>query len=1098
MGEKYLHLLSFTFFLIFSLFLLPAVAGTDGIELDIAEENITVIITENNGISISGKSGIYPAGTPVILSQTLDGELNDRIILVKTESGKKNKQAVDITINGICLNRSGVYSNAGAFVLENANVRLTLKSDNILKSGTEPAANGRAGLEVPDGSEILIRSEDGGKLTVYGGNGTNDGSAGAGIGSAGAVSESKGKDSGLITIESGIVEAYGGSVNANSGNTLFVYINGAAGAGIGGGAGGNFSKGGNATVLIKGGNVKATGGSIIDNSAASNTYFECGAGAGIGGGAGGNGYSQTSKIADGAGGDASVTIENGIVEAYGGSLTKSDEKDFEKHTSFDSGGGAGIGGGAGGSCSQGGNAVILIRNGTIFAKAGTISSQSFGGSGTGIGGGAGAGSGDGSHKNYGGRAVVTIYGGTITAIGGDVDSYFSGAGNGIGGGAAGYGANNDGGDAEITIYDCEKITAIGGSGRNGGSGGGIGGGSGSRNGGGGKGVIKIYGGNTEAVGGSTNLKSNGGAGSGIGGGSGGDSGGHFKNGGDADIEIFSGKIKAIGGSTGDASAGGSGAGIGSGSGGSSGDSGICYLIIHDGEITAVGGNTGDWAEDEYYGYTYPLGSRGGAGAAAGSAGGGGGLSYPGGYSGFSDIVIENGTIKAVGGNTGEHSQGGAGAAVGSGGGGGAWYGDAGGDSMILIQNGTIKAFGGSIGKNGFGGAGAAVGSGGGGDSTYTHTDVGSSSDTREGSPGGNAEVWIYDGQITAAGGTAGELSYGGAGTGIGGGSGSHVGNGGNGSVLIYSGKIVAAGGKSENGGLSGIGTAIGGGSGGFGVERDKYYDWDGSRIYNGTGGNAVIEILNDDVDIIAFGGIGGGYRSEKYMDIPSDYSPDPGDIQETPDFEADGKVIIQGGIVSVFSDHKGHADFLNSGSSNAENVEPVTLFVTDSKTAVSGISGALIQSRGFKTETRESALDRLIELKEFGWTDSEIQKYEMYVADGTATVWLPVQPDNKNVQITKTGYLNFDDWTVIEENAFDGTGDFIRVSPLINEETGGSTSSNTNKAHKTTTNSEIKTPAESSKEQGYEKELPTNSLAILLFALAVAVFCFRRVQEKDE
>jgi hypothetical protein len=127
----------------------------------------------------------------------------------------------DITLSGVNINVSSI-NNACAFDMTGATVNLTLVGNNVLISGAN-----RAGLQVPEGSTLVITTSSTGSLAATGSNG-------AGIGGGGWNSSG-----GTITINGGTVTATGGW----------------GGAGIGGGGGG---AGG--TITINGGTVTATGG----------------------------------------------------------------------------------------------------------------------------------------------------------------------------------------------------------------------------------------------------------------------------------------------------------------------------------------------------------------------------------------------------------------------------------------------------------------------------------------------------------------------------------------------------------------------------------------------------------------------------------------------------------------------------------------------------------------------------------------------------------------------------------------------------------------------------------------------------------------------
>ena len=163
------------------------------------------------------------------------------------------KVNANITLSSVNINRSDLC----AFDMAGATVNLTLVGNNILRSGSS-----RAGLEVPNGSTLIITAASTGSLTAI------SGDYGAGIGGG---SERSG---GNITINGGTITAN------NSGGGA-----GGSGAGIAGG------------YNASGGTVNITGGTV---TAAAARW-----GAGIGGGGWG-----------GSGGTLSIT--GGTVTARGG------------------------------------------------------------------------------------------------------------------------------------------------------------------------------------------------------------------------------------------------------------------------------------------------------------------------------------------------------------------------------------------------------------------------------------------------------------------------------------------------------------------------------------------------------------------------------------------------------------------------------------------------------------------------------------------------------------------------------------------------------------------------------------------------------------
>ena len=178
-----------------------------------------------------------------------------------------------------------------ALALENeANVKLILSGENILKSGTDFNTNiGYAGLNVPENCNILITSPDGEKniLKAIGGQGDRDTGSGSGIGGNGSEaddSQNGGENSGSISIKNAIVYAIGGDGDRRGDG---------GGSGIGGGGGSDTVKGGSShSITIENSEIYATGG---------NSY-NTGGGSGIGGGGAGwvneGGRSELIEISD--------------------------------------------------------------------------------------------------------------------------------------------------------------------------------------------------------------------------------------------------------------------------------------------------------------------------------------------------------------------------------------------------------------------------------------------------------------------------------------------------------------------------------------------------------------------------------------------------------------------------------------------------------------------------------------------------------------------------------------------------------------------------------------------------------------------------------
>lgn len=277
-----------------------------------------------------------------------------------------------------------------------------------------------------------------GNVTINGGTVSGTGYVGAGIG--GGI----GGD-GNVTIKDGSVTAKGGNVGAGigsggNGGTSNVTITGgviekAAGGMEGAGIGGGNEDDGNVT--ITGGTIKeATGGDFIGA-------------AGIGGGRGGNADIKISNatigtVTGGGGG-------SGIGAGAGGESSKIEIKDTTIEKATGNGWGAGIGTGTGGKSSD-----ITLDNVTVKDASNKTQDGYYGG-GAGIGGGdaniiikngskvtaTGNGSGSGVGSSGSGNANVTIEGSTVNATGGDS--------------GAGVGAAN-GGDATVSI---KKSTTTG-------------------------------------------------------------------------------------------------------------------------------------------------------------------------------------------------------------------------------------------------------------------------------------------------------------------------------------------------------------------------------------------------------------------------------------------------------------------------------------------------------------------------------------------------------------------------------------------------------------------------------------------------------------
>ena len=286
-------------------------------------------------VSYSGGVLTVQDGAEIVVTAAAgaDRKVTDHILVSKNASAS-------ITLNGLKIDVGGMDQTAAFEISDGSagNVTVILAGSCTLKSGSQCAGlqkNGTAGSLTIQGSGSL-RAEGGASGAGIGGGAGGSCSniiIGSGVGTvtatggecAAGIGGGAGGSGSEITIDGGTVRAAGGRY----------------GAGIGGG-----QNAGGRTVIINGGDVTATGGS---------------SGAGIGGG--------------NEGGNSDITIRSGHVTAVGGEYS------------------AGIGGGAGGS------AAILIQGGTVSATGGNL--------------GAGIGTGQ------SGSGSVTISGGDVKAIGGN-------------------------------------------------------------------------------------------------------------------------------------------------------------------------------------------------------------------------------------------------------------------------------------------------------------------------------------------------------------------------------------------------------------------------------------------------------------------------------------------------------------------------------------------------------------------------------------------------------------------------------------------------------------------------------------------------------
>ena len=245
---------------------------------------------ENNPFTVNGtytwNNKILTITSDATVKNTDPATATDACIII---NGGTEETPLNITLDGININRMSVYWQAAFALAANSHARLILKGSN-----TVIGCNVYAGLRVPETAvvEITAESDKGNDLTAKCVN--YSGAAGAGIGG------NRNENTGKIII-------CGGTVTASSEST---------GAGIGGGASGC------GDVLIKGGDITATsqsgagignghnstGGTIVISGGKVKAEGKIGS-AGIGAGDSGNDKNSTC---------GSITITGGIIEAQGG------------------------------------------------------------------------------------------------------------------------------------------------------------------------------------------------------------------------------------------------------------------------------------------------------------------------------------------------------------------------------------------------------------------------------------------------------------------------------------------------------------------------------------------------------------------------------------------------------------------------------------------------------------------------------------------------------------------------------------------------------------------------------------------------------------
>lgn len=390
----------------------PVAAVAEGeVVLDLAEGNIVI---KADAYDFGSTTDIANASNSYVITQTDSETPTTNTITVQDDAD------VSITLENINISTSTCAFGISA----GSKVALTLSGANSLQSGSD-----RAGLEVPEGAELVVSGSAADTLNV------NGGDYAAGIGGG------RSSSGGVIIIEGGVITATGGNAAGGTGS----------GAGIGGGTGGS-----SGIILIQDGEVSAAaaassysagiGGGYngkIDSITIEGGTVEANgdSGAGIGGGMMQNAPSATdggtinisggnitaSSLSNGIGGGlhyisaglpTTINITGGIIDAAGyyaginsneGEINISDGQITARSTSY----GAGIGGAYGGR----------IYGGTINISGGTIVAQGGSEGGAGIGGG-----------YYGGAvdapgSIINISGGDITASGGP---YSAGIGGGYG------------------------------------------------------------------------------------------------------------------------------------------------------------------------------------------------------------------------------------------------------------------------------------------------------------------------------------------------------------------------------------------------------------------------------------------------------------------------------------------------------------------------------------------------------------------------------------------------------------------------------------------------------------------------------------------
>jgi hypothetical protein len=339
------------------------------VESDMPTDRVRVIQRTGSGDVIHGN--ILSAASlcdPITITDSAAGSAaHANTIEVRTA------RPAEIWLENVTIDVSADQDACAFYMIPGADVRLVVSGNS--KSGSNSLHSGahRAGIEVPEGASLQIRSRDHplsaspavspptATLTAQ------SESHGAGIGGA------DGQSAGSITIHSGVVTAYSGGW----------------GAGIGGGYDGG------------GGSFYMDGG-VLEAGSSQNKCGVVGQGAGIGGGYNGHGgavtitetpgvpppkilaYSSWDNEGEGAGIGGGANASGGVVVINCGDIISAGGGISAYSSVNNAGNGAGIGGGFRGAC---GTVIVMDYNGSISAakSSGISTVVSAPGSGAGIG-----------------------------------------------------------------------------------------------------------------------------------------------------------------------------------------------------------------------------------------------------------------------------------------------------------------------------------------------------------------------------------------------------------------------------------------------------------------------------------------------------------------------------------------------------------------------------------------------------------------------------------------------------------------------------------------------------------------------------------------